>query len=63
MTVRKLLSLLLLAMVTLVAGCNKAEDVTHDPGFGNFGAVIGVWKSKVPMGLGEERGELWQLHD
>ena len=33
-------------------------DVTHDPSFGNFAAVIGTWKSKVPLRLVEIKDDL-----
>jgi hypothetical protein len=34
----------------LLTGCGKGpQDVTHDPSFGKFGGVVGVWKTKVPL--------------
>ena len=41
-----------LAVALLLVGCSgKRQDVTHDPAFGNFGAVMGTWKAKAPMQL------------
>jgi hypothetical protein len=42
----------LIAAFLFSAGCAvKPQDVTHDPSFGNFQAVLGTWKSKVPLRL------------
>ena len=49
---RSRFGLLILAIAVLSAGCAvKPNDVTHDPSFGNFGAVVGVWKLKAPLRL------------
>jgi hypothetical protein len=50
---RPLLSLqtLLIAALLLSVGCSKPQDVTHDPAYGKFGAVMGTWKTKAPMQL------------
>ena len=43
---------LLIAVLLLSTGCAvKPRDVTHDPSFGNFGAIIGTWKCKAPLRL------------
>jgi hypothetical protein len=40
------------AVALLLAGCSdERQDVTYDLMYGKFGAIKGVWKTKVPMRL------------
>jgi hypothetical protein len=54
-------TLLALAIAALLcsAGCAKHQwqDETHNPAFGNFGAVVGTWKAKVPLRLVQEKND------
>jgi hypothetical protein len=52
---RPLLSLQtpLIAALLLSVGCSKPQDVTHDPAYGKFGAIMGTWKTKAPIQLVE----------
>jgi hypothetical protein len=45
----------------LVAGCKDVgkTDVTHDPSYGDFSRLVGIWKTRVPSKLSEEQGELY----
>jgi hypothetical protein len=48
------LKILLIATLLPSAGCGSApQDVTRDPAYGNFGAVMGTWKTKAPIQLVE----------
>src|SRR5438105_4594952 len=38
-------------LLVLLYGCEKPKDVTNDPTFGNFAAVVGTYKIKVPLRL------------
>lgn len=52
-------SFLGLAIALLVAGCDKPpQDVSNDPSFGNFSAVVGRWRSKIPLRLVKSEGVL-----
>ncbi len=37
--------------VLAVLGCGSSMDVTNDPSYGNFGVVVGSWKTKTPLWL------------
>ena len=39
----------LCAFVLICSGCEGSRDVTNDPAFGNFSAVVGVWKSRCAL--------------
>lgn len=46
-----------LSVVLALTGCDTSgvkygdRDVSNDPTYGNFSAVVGTWKSKVPLYL------------
>jgi hypothetical protein len=40
----------LCALVFVITGCSKT-DVTRDPNYGDFLAIVGIWKTKVPLKL------------
>jgi hypothetical protein len=41
-----------------LAKSRRVQAATHNPSFGNFGAVTGVWKAKVPLRLVQGRNNL-----
>lgn len=55
-------SLLVVGMLAMLAscGCNRPpRDVTHDKDFGDFAAVVGDWRLRVPLRLVESKGDLY----
>src|SRR5690349_4788584 len=47
-------------LLLLSRGCgSKLQDVTSDPAFGNFKAVVGAWKTKIPLRLVEIEKKLY----
>ena len=47
---------LLLATVLatlLISGCDREQDVTNEPSFGGFAAIVGMYRTKVPTKIVE----------
>jgi hypothetical protein len=49
----------LVFMIAAISRDTGNQDVTRDPSFGSFAAVVGNWKSKVPLRLIEIKHVLY----
>ena len=59
---RRLLLAILCLLTLLATGCEKEQDVTRDPKYGNFATVTGQWKTKQPLVLVQTNSHIpWQI--
>lgn len=50
-------------VLVFCASCERTRDVTNDPSFGNFAAIVGVWRTRSSLYVQDVKGELYLCTD